>query len=57
MVHAIGFRGRRRPSYRNRFVRTAGLAAEQDAGAPLWAGIIEPPGDVAARPAGARTAA
>ncbi|MEO6771933.1 MAG: carotenoid oxygenase family protein [Kofleriaceae bacterium] len=42
MVHAIRFRGGR-ASYRNRFVRTAGLAAELEAGAPLWAGIIENP--------------
>ncbi|MEO8840209.1 MAG: carotenoid oxygenase family protein [Kofleriaceae bacterium] len=42
MVHAIRF-GDGRASYRNRFVRTAGLAAELEAGAPLWAGIIESP--------------
>jgi carotenoid cleavage dioxygenase len=42
MVHAITFAdGRAR--YRNRFVRTAGLAAELEAGAPQWAGIIESP--------------
>ncbi|HET9625956.1 MAG TPA: carotenoid oxygenase family protein [Kofleriaceae bacterium] len=42
MIHAIRFAdGRAR--YKNRFVRTAGLAAELEAGAPLWAGIIEPP--------------
>lgn len=40
MVHAIRFRGGR-ASYRNRFVRTAGLAAELAAGEPLWAGITE----------------
>jgi carotenoid cleavage dioxygenase-like enzyme len=42
MVHAIRFAGGR-ASYRNRFVRTAGLAAELEAGEPLWAGIIEAP--------------
>jgi len=42
MLHAIRFAGGR-ASYRNRMVRTAGLAAELAAGAPLWAGIIEAP--------------
>jgi carotenoid cleavage dioxygenase-like enzyme len=42
MIHAIRFAGGR-ASYRNRFVRTAGLAAELEAGEPLWAGIIESP--------------
>ena len=42
MVHAIRFAGGR-ASYRNRFVRTIGLAAELEAGAPQWAGIIESP--------------
>jgi carotenoid cleavage dioxygenase len=42
MVHAIRFGGGR-ASYRNRMVRTRGLAAELEAGTPLWAGIIEPP--------------
>jgi carotenoid cleavage dioxygenase len=42
MVHAVRFAGGR-ADYRNRFVRTAGLAAELEAGAPLWAGIIESP--------------
>lgn len=42
MLHAIRF-ARGRASYRNRFVRTAGLAAELAAGAPQWAGIIESP--------------
>jgi len=42
MVHAIRFE-RGFATYRNRFVRTSGLAAEIIAGAPLWAGIIEPP--------------
>ncbi len=30
-------------TYRNRFVRTAGLAADEDAGESLWTGILEPP--------------
>ena len=42
MLHAVRFAGGR-ASYRNRFVRTAGLEAELAAGEPLWAGIIEPP--------------
>ena len=42
MLHAVRFGGGR-ASYRNRMVRTAGLAAELEAGEPLWAGIIEPP--------------
>jgi carotenoid cleavage dioxygenase-like enzyme len=42
MVHAIAFAGGR-ARYRNRFVRTVGLAAELEAGAPQWAGIIESP--------------
>jgi carotenoid cleavage dioxygenase-like enzyme len=42
MVHMIRFRGSR-AEYRNRFVRTVGLAAEQEAGQALWAGLMEPP--------------
>ena len=42
MVHSIRFGGGR-ASYRNRFVRTAGLAVELAAGEPQWAGIIESP--------------
>jgi carotenoid cleavage dioxygenase len=42
MVHAIRFRDGA-ASYRNRVVRTRGLAAELAAGAPQWAGIIEAP--------------
>ena len=42
MVHAIRFRGGT-ASYRNRFVRTVGLEAEQEAGASLWAGLAENP--------------
>lgn len=42
MVHMIRFHGGR-ADYRNRFVRTVGLAAEQEAGHALWAGLVEPP--------------
>lgn len=49
MVHAVGFQDGR-AWYRNRFVRTAGFAAEQEAGRSLWAGISESPGS-AERPA------
>lgn len=42
MVHAIRFESGH-ASYRNRFVRTAGLLAELEAGGPLWAGILESP--------------
>jgi carotenoid cleavage dioxygenase len=41
MVHMMSFRDGS-AEYRNRFVRTAGLAAENDARRPLWAGILEP---------------
>ena len=42
MLHAIRFSGGK-AAYRNRFVRTRGLAAELAAGEPLYAGIIEAP--------------
>ncbi len=42
MLHAVRF-GCGRASYRNRFVRTTGLVAEQEAGASLWAGLAENP--------------
>ncbi|MHA6765315.1 carotenoid oxygenase family protein [Streptacidiphilus sp. PAMC 29251] len=42
MVHVVGFRDGR-AFYRNRFVRTDGFAAEQQAGRALWAGIADPP--------------
>ncbi|QXC63486.1 carotenoid oxygenase family protein [Aquihabitans sp. G128] len=42
MVHAVRFRGGR-ATYRNRFVRTEGLVAEQEAGRSLWAGLAENP--------------
>jgi carotenoid cleavage dioxygenase len=42
MVHGVHFYDGK-ADYRNRFVRTAGLAAELEAGEALWAGIVEPP--------------
>ena len=42
MIHAISFR-EGHAEYRNRFVRTEGLAAEIEAGRPLWAGLAESP--------------
>src|SRR6266700_462672 len=42
MLHAVRFADGV-ASYRNRFVRTSGLAAELEAAAPQWAGIIESP--------------
>ena len=47
MIHAVSFAGGR-VSYRNRFVRTDGLVAEEAAGRSLWAGLAENP-DVSAR--------
>ena len=56
MLHAIRFEGGK-TSYKNRFVRTAGLLAELEAGGPLWAGILESPtlSKVQGRGWGART--
>lgn len=42
MIHIVGFRDGK-AFYRNRFVRTDGLAAETQAQRSLWAGISEPP--------------
>ncbi|CAN5883813.1 carotenoid oxygenase family protein [soil metagenome] len=53
MLHAVTFRDGT-ASYRNRMVRTAGLAAELAAGEPLWAGIIETPAKSARDGWGAR---
>ena len=39
----------RQASYRNRFVDTKGLRAEQEAGHRLWAGLMEDP-HLSARP-------
>ncbi|MEN9506791.1 MAG: hypothetical protein RI958_2717 [Actinomycetota bacterium] len=44
MLHMVEFGGGR-AAYRNRFVRTDGLAAEAEAGTQLWAGFIELPED------------
>jgi carotenoid cleavage dioxygenase len=41
MLHAVRFAGGR-ASYRNRYVRTAGLAADEAAGAAQWTGLMEP---------------
>ena len=42
MIHKVSFRDGH-VSYRNRFVRTDGLLAEQEAGRSLWAGLAENP--------------
>src|SRR5690606_31955310 len=42
MIHVVGFRDGK-AFYRNRFVRTDGLLAENEAGKPLWAGMAEMP--------------
>jgi carotenoid cleavage dioxygenase len=42
MLHAIRFENGE-ASYRNRFVKTVGHLAELEAGASLWAGILESP--------------
>ncbi|MGV0719750.1 carotenoid oxygenase family protein [Mycolicibacterium elephantis] len=42
MIHIVEF-GDGKAHYRNRFVRTDGLLAEQEAGGSLWAGFIEMP--------------
>ncbi len=42
MLHSISFASGR-ADYRNRFVRTFGLAAENEAGHALWAGLAESP--------------
>src|ERR1700749_4326490 len=41
MMHVVGFRDGK-AFYRNRFVRTDGFMAENDAGEPLWPGLAEP---------------
>ncbi len=41
MIHVVGFRDGK-AFYRNRFVRTDGFPAENEAGGPLWPGIAEP---------------
>src|SRR5438067_11432966 len=42
MIHVVGFRDGK-AFYRNRFVRTDGFRAEQEAGGPIWAGLAESP--------------
>ena len=42
MIHAISFR-EGHVEYRNRFVRTVGLAAELEAGSAQWSGLAESP--------------
>lgn len=42
MIHVVGFRDGK-AFYRNRFVRTDGLLAENEAGHALWAGMMEMP--------------
>ena len=42
MIHAVTFK-EGQVAYRNRFVRTEGLRAEEEAGRALWAGIAENP--------------
>lgn len=44
MIHGLRIKNGK-ASYRNRFVRTKGLAAEQAEGGPLWAGIMGRPAD------------
>ena len=41
MVHLIDFKDGK-ASYRNRFVRTRGFEAEQEAGGSLWGGLADP---------------
>jgi carotenoid cleavage dioxygenase-like enzyme len=41
MICQVDFRGGR-ASYRNRFVRTRGFSAEQEAGGSLWGGLADP---------------
>ena len=43
MLHVISFKDGQ-ASYRNRFVRTRGFVAEQEAGQALWGGIADRPG-------------
>ncbi|MEO8858994.1 MAG: carotenoid oxygenase family protein [Burkholderiaceae bacterium] len=48
MLHMISFKDGK-AEYRNRFVQTKGLTAEQEAGKRLWAGLMEDP-RLSARP-------
>ena len=47
MIHSIGF-ANGEATYANRFVRTEGFLAEQEAGRSLWAGITEHPSNAEA---------
>ena len=42
MLHMAALRDGK-VSYRNRFIQTKGLSAEQEAGKRLWAGLLEDP--------------
>jgi carotenoid cleavage dioxygenase-like enzyme len=42
MVHAVAFRDGK-ATYRNRWIRTAGFAAEQEAGHAIWLGLMDRP--------------
>lgn len=44
MIHSVEFCNGK-ANYRNRFVRTDGFRADNEAGASLWAGFIESPAD------------
>jgi len=54
MIHAMTF-SHGRAEYRNRFIRTAGFLAEQQAGGALWAGLLESPSKSLRDGWGART--
>jgi carotenoid cleavage dioxygenase len=43
MLHLISFKDGR-ADYRNRFIRTRGFEAEQEAGGSLWGGLMDGPG-------------
>ncbi|MGH8617456.1 MAG: carotenoid oxygenase family protein [Burkholderiales bacterium] len=49
MIHQIDFRGGR-ASYRNRFVRTRGFQAEQEARRSLWRGVCDQGREISERP-------
>jgi carotenoid cleavage dioxygenase-like enzyme len=42
MIHQLHLEGGK-ASYRNRFIRTAGFLAEQEAAGPLWTGMLDMP--------------
>ncbi|WP_437276784.1 carotenoid oxygenase family protein [Sorangium sp. So ce375] len=42
MLHGVHFQGGK-ATYRNRWIRTKGFLAEQEAGGPLWTGVTERP--------------